>query len=47
MADEDMHLEEQYAEIMRLPQAPIDRIIKECLPQGNHASKVRISPGFC
>lgn len=32
--------QKQLAEAMRLPQAPIDNIIKEVLPAGMHASKV-------
>ncbi|CAD5231714.1 unnamed protein product [Bursaphelenchus xylophilus] len=29
----------EFVEVLKLPQAPIDRIIKECLPAGFHASK--------
>ncbi|KAI6231159.1 DNA polymerase epsilon subunit 3 [Aphelenchoides besseyi] len=33
-----------YAEVLRLPQAPIDRIVREVLPSGFHAQKeVRVA----
>lgn len=38
--DENALSEEQYAEILRLPQASVDRIVQKSLPQGVYASKV-------
>lgn len=40
MTKEMLEEQRQLAEAMRLPQAPIDRIIKEVLPQGMHVNKV-------
>jgi hypothetical protein len=42
MSKEMLEEQRQLAEAMRLPQAPIDRIVKEVLPPGMHASKVGI-----
>lgn len=35
-----MEEQKRAAEIMKLPQAPIDRIVREMLPPGIHVSKV-------
>lgn len=37
-----MEEQKRAAEIMKLPQAPIDRIVREMLPPGIHVSKVDI-----
>ncbi|KAI6180313.1 DNA polymerase epsilon subunit 3 [Aphelenchoides besseyi] len=38
------HEQRQYAELLRLPQASIDRIVREVLPNGFHAQKeVRVA----
>lgn len=44
--EEFMEEQKRAAEAMRLPQAPIDRIIKEMLPNGMHASKVGFGCNF-